>query len=99
MTKHEALARLDRGDVTWGHLKHWLSMVEFDGHTKGRSVVNPSMLKRQSLSILSAGIEPYEDNELVVSPKYSPRRNAKGTTIAVNVMRESHGPAREGEGR
>ncbi len=96
MTKRDAYARVDKGDLTWGHLKHWIVMVENAGYTDGPSIVNPSMLKSQALEIFTAALAPNEDDELVVSPRYTAARNTRGTLQAVNVLRETHFRMSEG---
>lgn len=88
MTKREAQARVDRGDLTWGHLKQWLQMAEADGRTVGLSDVNPGLTKRHSIDILTAGTAPREDNEMVIADHFPSRRNNIGFAIAVNVLRE-----------
>lgn len=88
MTKREAQARVDKGDLTWGHLKQWLQMAEADNRTIGLSDVNPGLTKRHSIDILTAAVVPREDNEPIIDARYSPRRNSCGFAIAVNVLRE-----------
>ena len=89
MTKRDAYDRIDKGDLTWGHLKHFIAQC-YDQDRTSVSVVNPAISRGQSLDILSAAIEPKEDNELLVSHRFTAARNAKAGLIAVNVLRETH---------
>lgn len=91
MTKREAYDRIDKGDLTWGHLKHFIAQC-YDQDRTVVSAVNPSIQRGQSLDIMSAAVEPKEDNELLVSPRYAHAKNARNSLIAVNVLRETHWP-------
>jgi hypothetical protein len=89
MTKRDAYKRLDKGDLTWGHLKHFISQC-YDQDLMVPSTVNESITRGQSLDILSASIAPREDNELLISPQFTASRNAFASLVAVNVLRETH---------
>lgn len=89
MTKREAYERLDKGDLTWGHLKHFITQC-YDQDRTVISAVNPSLSRGQSLDILSAAVEPKEDNELLLARHYSAAKRARNSLIAVNVLRETH---------
>lgn len=89
MTKREAYDRIDKGDLTWGHLKHYIEQC-VDHGWGATSAVNPSITRRQALDILYAAIAPNEDNELIVSPRYTQARNSRNSLMAVNVLRETH---------
>lgn len=90
MTKRGAQQRVDRGDLTWGHLSHYIEQC-FDVCADETSRVNRQITRRQSLDILYAGLVGREDNELVISDRHTTRRNALNTLIAVNVLRETGG--------
>jgi hypothetical protein len=53
MTKHEAHAFIDNGNVTWDDLRDLIRQAR----RVGMSQVNPSLTKSQCLDILSAGIK------------------------------------------
>jgi len=89
MTKQQAHERIDRGDLTWGQLKHFIEQCWDQDHSVP-SVVNKSMTRRQALDILSAALAPCDDNEFVVSCRYTSARNARGSLLATNVLRETH---------
>lgn len=89
MTKREAYERIDQGDLTWGHLKHYIEQC-VDHGWGATSAVNPSITRRQALDILYAAIAPNEDNELIVSPRYTQARNSRNSLMAVNVLCETH---------
>ena len=88
MNKREAYERIDRGDLTWGHLKHYVAQC-YDQDMMRTSVVNKGMTHGQALDILTAALAPYEDNELVISPRYTQAQNSRGSLMAVNVLRET----------
>jgi len=90
MTKTESYERIDKGDLTWGHLKHYIGMCLVDADLDAKSAVNRELTRGQSLNILHAACDPKEDNELIVSPQYTQPRNARNSLIAVNVLRETH---------
>jgi hypothetical protein len=54
------------------------------------SVVNRGMTRGQALDILTAAIAPHDDNELLISPRYTQARNSRNSLMAVNVLRETH---------
>jgi hypothetical protein len=89
MTKHEAYERIDKGDLTWGHLKHYIEQC-WDHDRFAMSAVNKTLTRGQSLDILSRSLDNKDDNELIVSPRNMDRRNALNSLIAVNVLRETH---------
>jgi hypothetical protein len=89
MTKRDAYARIDKGDLTWGHLKHYIEQC-FDQDGTVPSVCNPSLTRRQALDIFSTAVAPCDDNELIVSPRYTQARNSRNSLLAVNVLRETH---------
>jgi len=91
MTKKQAYERIDRGDLTWGHLKHYIAQC-FDQDRGAVSAVNPNLTRGQALDILATAIEPCDDNELLVSPRFTAARNARASLMAVNVLRETHFP-------
>jgi hypothetical protein len=85
MTRCESDARIDRGDLTWGHLKHWIEQ-ELQGASLDRpSVVNKSMTKRQALDILYAAVLPRDDNAVLGKDSSRPRLDR---LLARNVLRE-----------
>lgn len=89
MTKREAFQRVDKGDLTWGHLKHFIAQC-YDQDMSVASAVNPQLTRGQALDILTAGMAARDDNELVISPRFTQHRNAVGSLSAVNVLRETH---------
>jgi hypothetical protein len=89
MTKRDAYERIDKGDLTWGHLKHYVAQC-WDQDMFAVSAVNKGMTRGQALDILTAALAPHEDNELVISPRYTQARNSRNSLMAVNVLRETH---------
>mgnify|MGYP001612761777 CR=1 FL=1 len=90
MTREQARDRIDRGDMTWGHLK---AMLRAEIGARPRvAKVNKGMTHEQAITILAKGIESRPDEEIVCGPKsWRPKLDRLS---AMNVLRECSEPKR-----
>lgn len=84
MTRQDADELIDKGGLTWGHLKTLLRS-EMGAPTR-KSRVNPGLSHEQAVDILAAAIDGYADEGVVCGPRTERPRGDR--RIARNILCE-----------